>query len=57
MVYGITRALWNEGSRRLLDSGHSKGKRITLQTALDGIAIPLHTGARRYYEEIGMSVE
>lgn len=57
LVYGITRALWNEGSRRLLDSGHSKGKLITLQSALDGIAIPLHTGARRFYEEIGMSVE
>jgi len=55
IVYGITRALWNESSRKLLDSGHAKGKRITLETALQGITIPLHPGARRFYDEVGMT--
>jgi len=54
-VYQITRSLWNENSRRLLDSGHAKGKKISLQTALDGVAVPLHPGSRRYYTEIGMA--
>ena len=55
MVYQITRALWNENSRRLLDSGHAKGKHILLQTALDGITVPLHPGAKRFYVEQGMA--
>jgi hypothetical protein len=54
LVYQITKALWNDQSRRLLDVGHAKGKVVTLDTALEGIAIPLHDGAKRYYKEIGL---
>lgn len=54
LIYDITRALWDDQSRRLLDVGHAKGKSVTLDTALDGIAIPLHAGAERYYREIGL---
>jgi TRAP transporter TAXI family solute receptor len=54
LVYGITKALWTPSARQLLDSGHAKARAITLQTALDGIAIPLHPGAERYYREMGM---
>jgi uncharacterized protein len=53
LVYGITKALWHENARALLDAGHAKGQAITLQSALDGIAIPLHPGAERYYREVG----
>lgn len=56
-VYGITKTLWSESSRKLLDNGHAKGKHITLQTALQGIAVPLHPGAERFYDEVGISVE
>ncbi len=54
LVYGITRALWHENNRPLLDAGHPKGKNLRLETALDGIAIPLHPGAERYYREAGL---
>lgn len=54
LVYDIVKALWNENSRKLLDNGHAKGKSITLETALDGIGIPLHPGAERYYREAGL---
>jgi len=54
LVYAITKALWSPQSRRLLDVGHAKGKLVTLDTALDGIAIPLHAGAERYYREAGV---
>jgi len=57
VVYGITRTLWSKNSRKLLDNGHAKGKRITLETALQGIAVPLHPGAERFYNEIGISLE
>lgn len=57
LVYGITKALWNDNTRRLLDSGHAKGKQIRLETALDGViglGVPLHAGAERFYREAGM---
>ncbi len=54
LVYELTRALWHENTRKLLDKGHPKGQQIRLETALVGIAIPLHPGAARYYSDIGM---
>ncbi|MEZ5931559.1 MAG: TAXI family TRAP transporter solute-binding subunit [Alphaproteobacteria bacterium] len=57
LVYGMTKALWDPSARTLLDSGHAKGRAITKETALDGIAIPLHPGAERYYREAGLSRE
>jgi uncharacterized protein len=54
LVYGITKALWHENARQLLDNGHAKGQSITLATALDGVAVPLHPGAERYYREMGL---
>tara|TARA_R110000737_G_scaffold325181_2_gene338450 strand:+ start:220 stop:1227 length:1008 start_codon:yes stop_codon:yes gene_type:complete len=57
LIYGITKALWNENTRKQLDAGHSKGKLITADTALDGIGIPLHPGAERFYKEAGLLKE
>ncbi|WP_368185666.1 TAXI family TRAP transporter solute-binding subunit [Aestuariibius sp. HNIBRBA575] len=57
LVYGITEAMWNENTRRLLDNGHAKGQQITVESALDGIAtlgVPLHPGAERFYREAGL---
>lgn len=54
LVYEIVKALWSERSRRLLDVGHAKGVSVTLDTALEGVAIPLHPGAERFYREAGL---
>ena len=54
LIYQITKALWNDKSRKLLDEGHEKGRRIQLSSALQGVSIPLHPGARRYYREVGL---
>ena len=54
LVYEITRALWHDNSRHLLDKGHPKGQLIRLETALHGLGAPLHPGAERYYREIGL---
>ncbi|MBE9476729.1 MAG: TAXI family TRAP transporter solute-binding subunit [Proteobacteria bacterium] len=54
LVYAITKALWSDKTRALLDKGHSKGKAIQLETALTGVLIPLHPGAERFYKEVGM---
>ncbi len=53
-VYGLTRALWSENSRTLLDNTHPKGRQIRLEDALTGAAIPLHPGAERFYREQGL---
>lgn len=54
LVYGITKALWHPSSRTLLDNGHPIGRLIRVESALDGIAVPLHPGAARYYDELGL---
>ena len=54
LIFGITSALWHDNARKLLDGGHAKGKAITLETALNGIGIPLHPGAERFYREKGL---
>ncbi|MBM3643927.1 MAG: TAXI family TRAP transporter solute-binding subunit [Alphaproteobacteria bacterium] len=54
LIYNITGALWNANTRKLLDSGHAKGKSIRLDTALTGLGIPLHPGAEKFYKEKGL---
>ena len=54
LIYGITKALWNDNTRKQLDAGHAKGKSITKETALNGIGIPLHPGAEKFYKEAGL---
>lgn len=54
LVYAITKSLWSEATRRLLSTTTPVGRRIRLATALDGVAIPLHPGAARFYREAGM---
>jgi len=56
LVYKLTRALWEKSKDGLsgadvLAKVHAKGKDVQLKTALDGMAIPLHPGAAKYYKE------
>ena len=55
LVYAITKTLWSEPTRRLLDAGHPRASQIRLETALKGVAQPLlHPGAERFYREAGL---
>lgn len=54
LIYQITKALWNNNTRALLDSGHAKGKAIQKATSIAGAGIPLHPGAEKFYKEAGM---
>jgi TRAP transporter TAXI family solute receptor len=52
LVYKMTKALWENTD--VLAKVHSQGKNVTIETALDGIGVPLHPGAELYYKEIGL---
>jgi len=54
LIYEITKATWNDNSRKLLDSGHAKGKVITKANATAGAGIPFHPGAEKFYKEAGL---
>ena len=57
LVYAITQSLWHPATAKLLGTLDPIGKRIRLDRALDGISVPLHPGAARYYREVGMQLE
>ncbi len=56
-AYRITKALWSRSMLDLLKNGHPQGKAITPETAQIGLSIPLHEGAKRYYQEHGMLIK
>lgn len=51
LVYQLTKALWSDSSRQLLNSSYI-GKHVSIEQSLNGIGIPLHNGAKKYYNEI-----
>jgi TRAP transporter TAXI family solute receptor len=51
-VYRITKALW--ASLDQLANAHVAAKAIELKHALDGMPVPLHPGAEKYYREVGL---
>ena len=57
LVYAITHSLWHPATARLLGALDPIGNRIRLDRALDGVSVPLHPGAARFYREMGMPVE
>jgi TRAP transporter TAXI family solute receptor len=54
VAYMITRELWSERTKKLLTEGHPKGREIRLESALQGVPIPLHPGAEKFYRERGL---
>ena len=57
LIFAITKALWNEATRRLLDTHDPIGRDVRLDHALDGLPVPLHPGALRFYRQAGLPVE
>jgi TRAP transporter TAXI family solute receptor len=53
-VYQITKALYSEAAQKALQAGHAKGKFITRQNAVQGVGIPYHPGAEKFYKEAGL---
>ena len=54
LIYEVTKAMWNDNTRKQLDAGHAKGKAIMASLATAGAGIPFHPGAEKFYKEKGM---
>ena len=50
--------LGNVGYENLdaLAAAHAAGRGVKLESALDGMPVPLHAGAARYYKEKGLKL-
>ncbi|MEO8305055.1 MAG: TAXI family TRAP transporter solute-binding subunit [Betaproteobacteria bacterium] len=52
IAYAMTKALWTNLDQ--LVAAHSAAKAIVLKNALEGMPVPLHPGAEKYYREVGL---
>jgi hypothetical protein len=57
LVYAITQSLWHPATVRLFAALDPIGKRLRPDRALDGLSVPLHPGAARFYREASMPVD
>jgi hypothetical protein len=53
-VYQVTKAMYSDATQKTLQAGHAKGKYITKENAVQGVGIPFHPGAERFYKEAGL---
>jgi uncharacterized protein len=53
-VYEITKAMYADATQKTLQAGHAKGKFITKENAVQGVGIPFHPGAEKFYKEAGL---
>lgn len=52
MAYDLLKALWHKSSQPMLAGGHANAKQMSLASALNGLTIPLHPGAEKFYAEM-----
>lgn len=55
VAYQITKALFEQ--KDAIAAGHTRGKDLDIAKAADGITVPFHPGAVRYYAEQGITVK
>ena len=52
VVYELTKSLFE--NLEDFQAAHNKAMELSLESAVDGVSIPLHPGAQRYFEEAGV---
>jgi len=54
LIYKLTKAMYENLEQ--VQQLHNSAKSIKLETALDGLPAPLHPGAYKYFDEIGVDI-
>ena len=54
-VYGLLKALFDQKDALVQKS--AKFETLSLEEAVKGMSVPFHAGAKKYYEELGITVE
>lgn len=54
-IYQFTKAMYENIAD--VHASHAMGKEINLETALNGLTLPLHPGAAKYFKEKGLKVD
>ncbi len=57
VAYALTDTLFRKETKKLLKEGHPLGKDVTINSALNGVSIPLHPGAALYYSDHKMAIQ
>ncbi|NLN49511.1 MAG: TAXI family TRAP transporter solute-binding subunit [Clostridiales bacterium] len=52
LAYNLTKQMYEQ--RQVIVDTHARGNDIKLETALDGMPIDIHPGAKKYYDEKGI---
>ncbi len=52
-VYDLLKAMY-DGSHPIYNYTHAVAKKIDKSSAMDGMSIPLHPGAKKYFDEQGI---
>ncbi len=52
LVYKMLETMYNNTER--LIAAHAQGRNITIESALEGMSIPLHPGAEKFFREKGV---
>jgi TRAP transporter TAXI family solute receptor len=50
-VYQLTKNIFENKS--LIEAAHAKGRELSASYAVEGISVPFHPGAARYFREVG----
>ena len=51
-VYNLTKALFD--NKADIEAGHTKGSELDPEYAVEGVSVPFHPGAEKYFKEIGV---
>lgn len=54
-VYNVTKAIFDNIDA--ITKAHAKGAELSIENATDGITVPFHKGAAKYFKEQGVTVE
>lgn len=52
VVYNLTKAMFDKKAE--IAAGHAKGENLDPKYAVEGMSVPFHPGAEKYYKEVGV---